>query len=119
MLYSRRGMGRLVLGAVPAIGGFGATAPSSVFGGVQIGAITYSYRGITKIDDIIDALIRSGLNEVELMSTSAEAEAGAPTGRVGGGQGHGQGQGHATSVGNSAGSARSGTPGRKGGGGTG
>src|SRR5215475_13697788 len=86
--------------------GFGATAPSSVFGGVQIGAITYSYRGITKIDDVIDALIRSGLNEVELMATSAESEAGAPSGR-GGGAGRG------------AAAARGGAPGRAGGGGTG
>jgi sugar phosphate isomerase/epimerase len=93
-------MGRLALGALPAIGGLCATAPSSVFGGVQIGAITYSYRGITKIDDLIDALIRSGINEVELMSASAESEAGAPSGR-GGGAGRGA------------------TPGRAGGGGTG
>jgi sugar phosphate isomerase/epimerase len=65
--------------------GIGATAPNSKFDGVQIGAITYSYRGIDKIDDVIAALIKSGVNEVELMSPSAESEAGAPSGRGGGG----------------------------------
>lgn len=126
MVYSRRDIGRLALGAAPAVAAFGATAPSSVFGGVQIGAITYSYRGITKIDDVIDALIRSGVNEVELMSASAESAAGAPGGRRGGvgrgagaAPGRGQDQGQATTVGNGAGAARRGTPGNAGGGATG
>ena len=85
MLYTRREIGKLALGAVPAMAGIGATAPNSKFDGVQIGAITYSYRGIDKIDDVIAALIKSGVNEVELMSPSAESEAGAPSGRGGGG----------------------------------
>jgi sugar phosphate isomerase/epimerase len=88
---------------MPAMAGIGATAPNSKFNGVQTGAITYSYRGINKIDDVIAALIKSGVNEVELMSPSAESEAGAPSGRgeggrapgrgAGGGQGGGQGGG--------------------------
>jgi sugar phosphate isomerase/epimerase len=123
MLYTRRDMGRLTLGAAPVVAGFGATAPNSVFGGVQIGVITYSYRGINKIDDIIDALIRSGVNEVELMSASAEAEAGAPSGRGGGGaagQGRGQGRG-AGAVGGAAegGAAQAPAAGRAQGSGTG
>ena len=93
MLYTRREIGKLALGAVPAMAGIGATAPSSKFNGVQIGAITYSYRGIDKIDDVIAALIESGVNEVELMSSSAESEAGAPSGRGEGGRAPGRGAG--------------------------
>ncbi len=104
MLYTRRDMGRLALGAAPAMAGIGATAPNSVFGGIQIGVITYSYPGINKIDDIIDALIRSGVNEVELMSGPAEAEAGAPSGRGGRGGGGGAGQGRGQGRGAGAGS---------------
>src|SRR5579872_3553420 len=91
MLYTRRDIGKLALAGAPAMAGFGAAAPNSNFNGVQIGAITYSYRGINGIDDVIGALIKSGVNEVELMSTSAEFEAGAPSGRGGGVQSQGTG----------------------------
>ena len=42
--------------------------PNSVFNGVRIGCITYSYRGgIHTAEDTLKALIQDGLSEVELM----------------------------------------------------
>ena len=62
--------------------------------GVQIGAITYSFRSIPNAEDIIKAYVSIGLGEMELMSNHAEALAGAPSGR-GGGPGGGAGRGAA------------------------
>ena len=55
--------------------------PNSVFGGVQIGAITYSYRSLpgTNAEDTLDYLVQSGLSSCELMSGPIEESAGAPT----------------------------------------
>jgi sugar phosphate isomerase/epimerase len=45
-----------------------AARPDSVFNGVRIGCISYSYRGeITSAEDTLKALIEDGLSEVELM----------------------------------------------------
>jgi sugar phosphate isomerase/epimerase len=45
-----------------------AGKPNSVFDGVRIGCITYSYRGgINSAEDTLKALIQDGLSEVELM----------------------------------------------------
>jgi len=45
-----------------------ATRPNSVFSGVRIGCITYSYRGgINSAEDTLKALLQDGLSEVELM----------------------------------------------------
>ncbi len=45
-----------------------AGKPNSVFNGVRIGCITYSYRGgINTAEDTLKALIQDGLSEVELM----------------------------------------------------
>ena len=42
--------------------------PNSVFNGVRIGCITYSYRGeINSAEDTLKALIEDGLSEVEMM----------------------------------------------------
>jgi hypothetical protein len=63
----------------------------SKFGGVQIGAITYSFNRIATPDPeaIIKAYVEIGLGEAELMSNHCEALAGAPAmpafGRGGGG----------------------------------
>jgi sugar phosphate isomerase/epimerase len=58
--------------------------------GVQIGAITYSFRSIPNADEIIKAYQTIGLGEMELMSNHAEALAGAPSGGQGrGGRGRG------------------------------
>jgi sugar phosphate isomerase/epimerase len=46
----------------------GAAKPNSVFNGVRIGCITYSYRGeISSAEDTLKALIEDSLSEVELM----------------------------------------------------
>src|SRR5438067_515178 len=87
MLYTRRDVGKIALAAIPAVRGFAAI--NSKFGGVQIGAITYSFPRM-ELDDIIKAMAQIGLGEAELMSNHAEAAAGAPSqGRGGAGRGQG------------------------------
>ncbi len=97
MLYTRRELGHLTLGTVAAatLGRVDPWAWSGVQGsrsrinGVRIGAITYSFRAIPNVDDIVTAMAAIGLGEVELMSNHAEAAAGAPSGRgAGGGRGN-------------------------------
>jgi len=57
---------------------------NSKFRGVQIGAITYSFRSIPATE-IIPSMVKLGLSETELMSNHCEALAGAPqVTRVGG-----------------------------------
>src|SRR5579864_5390058 len=76
MLYTRRDFGRIAIAAVPL-----ATALANInsrFGGVEIGAITYSFREIHELDPIIKMMTEIGLGEVELMSNHAETAAGAP-----------------------------------------
>lgn len=51
---------------------------NSKYGGVQIGAITYSFRDIREIDAVIEACVEAGLSSVELMGTGIEAYLGAP-----------------------------------------
>ena len=58
-------------GALPGrvLGAEAAGKPNSVFGGVHVGCITYSYRGsgINTAEQTLKALIQCGLSEVELM----------------------------------------------------
>ncbi|HLO81790.1 MAG TPA: TIM barrel protein [Chitinophagaceae bacterium] len=55
--------------------------PKSVFGGVQIGAITYSFRSMPgSIEDLIKYCTTCGISAVELMGDAAEAWAGSPAG---------------------------------------
>ncbi len=53
---------------------------SSKFGGVQIGAITYSYRSMPdqSVKAILDYLVQSGLSSAELMGDAVEKYAGIP-----------------------------------------
>jgi sugar phosphate isomerase/epimerase len=55
--------------------------PDSVFGGVAIGAITYSFRELpgTNAEDTLKYLLQCELSTCELMSGSLEESAGAPT----------------------------------------
>ncbi|MHB8900426.1 MAG: sugar phosphate isomerase/epimerase family protein [Thermoguttaceae bacterium] len=63
---------RLALGA-------GAEKPSSKFGGVQIGVITYSYRSMPgTAEDLLKYILECGISSVELMGDPAEQYAGAP-----------------------------------------
>lgn len=51
--------------------------PNSVFNGVRIGCITYSYRGnVNTAEDTLKALIKDGLSEVELMGGPIQAYTG-------------------------------------------
>src|SRR5262245_11055133 len=93
--YSRRHFGKIALGALPAarsLTGIEALAGvNSKFKGVQIGAITYSFRSMPA-KDVIPAMVKVGLSEAELMSNHCEALAGAPE-PPGGGRGPGRGPG--------------------------
>jgi sugar phosphate isomerase/epimerase len=53
--------------------------PHSVFGGVQIGAITYSWRSMTGgVENIIKYCTETGISSIELMSSDLEDYLGAP-----------------------------------------
>jgi sugar phosphate isomerase/epimerase len=64
--------------------GFAATArkkPNSNFGGVQIGAITYSWRSMpSTAKDIVKYCVEAGISSIELMGNVAEEYAGIPQG---------------------------------------
>ena len=61
--------------------GMGMSRPNSNFNGVQIGAITYSFRGMPgSAEDLLKYLLRCGLSSVELMGDAAEQFAGMPRG---------------------------------------
>jgi sugar phosphate isomerase/epimerase len=73
-------------------GGEKAGKPNSKFNGVQIGAITYSFRGMpSTAEDLLKYLVQCGLSSVELMGEPAEQFAGVPAGGRGGPRG-GRGQ---------------------------
>jgi sugar phosphate isomerase/epimerase len=119
MSYTRREFGKLALAGVPAAAllgrstsAFGALAqakPNSLFGGVQIGTITYSYRSMPdqSAEAILKYVLDSGISGIELMGGPVESFAGAPAaaGR-GGGAGGGRGPGGR----GPAGAAAPGTP---------
>src|SRR6478672_4438040 len=81
MRYTRRELGKMALAAIP-LARLVETelwaAINSKINGVQIGAITYSFRTMPNPEDIIKAMARIGLSEVELMSGDAEKLAGIP-----------------------------------------
>jgi sugar phosphate isomerase/epimerase len=77
MLFTRRDLGRIALSAAAA--GTLAAKPNSVFGGVQIGLITYSFRALPgSPEEILKYCVDCGVSGIELMSNTAEAYAGAP-----------------------------------------
>ncbi|MBS1854032.1 MAG: sugar phosphate isomerase/epimerase [Acidobacteria bacterium] len=80
MKLTRRDWGKIALASLPLSRAFGAKMIDSKFGGVQIGAITYSFNRIASPDPeaIIKAYVEIGLGEAELMSNHCEALAGAP-----------------------------------------
>ena len=95
MLYTRRELGKMALAAIPLARLAEIELWSSInskINGVQIGAITYSFRSIPNPEEIIKAMAQIGLSEAELMSGDAEKLAGLPAmpnfGR-GGGRGRG------------------------------
>ena len=69
--------GRVLGGEAPSGAEAAPGKPNSVFNGVRIGCITYSYRGsINSAEDTLKALIQDGLSEVELMGGPIQAYAG-------------------------------------------
>ncbi|MDP8245157.1 MAG: sugar phosphate isomerase/epimerase [Candidatus Hinthialibacter antarcticus] len=61
-----------------------ASKPNSNFNGVQIGTITYSYRGMPgSAEDILKYIVQCGISSVELMGEPVEQFAGVPSVRGG------------------------------------
>src|SRR3954447_15333177 len=103
MSFTRREFGKLALAGVPSAALlarteslFGAASaqakPNSVFNGVQIGTITYSYRSMPdqSAEATLKYILDSGISAIELMGGPAETFAGAPQPpRRGGGPGGG------------------------------
>jgi sugar phosphate isomerase/epimerase len=98
MDYTRRDFTRLALTAVPAMGFMGEplfgsgllqSKPNSLINGVQIGAITYSYRSMPdqSAEATLQYVIDSDISAIELMDGPAEAFAGRPSAGRGGGPG--------------------------------
>ena len=58
----------------------GAKKPNSKFGGVQVGAITYSYRTMPdqSVEGMLSYILQSGINSVELLGGAVEKYAGIP-----------------------------------------
>jgi len=84
---SRREFGSLVLAGLPL--SLLLDKINSNIHGVQIGAITYSFRALP-VEEVLKAYTTIGLGEMELMSNHCEALAGAPSGRGAGGGRRGQ-----------------------------
>ena len=56
---------------------FAAAKPNSVFNGVRIGCITYSYRGMANTaEETLKALLDDGISEIELMGSVIQLYAG-------------------------------------------
>ena len=95
-MITRRELGRIALGAGAALRLGAEPKPNSNFKGVQIGAITYSFRALPGgAEETLKYCVDCGISAVELMSNVAESYAGAPlpTGRPGGGPPPGPGGG--------------------------
>ena len=108
MSYTRREFGKLALAGLPAaalvgrgesiFGAFAQAKPNSLINGVQIGAITYSFRQMPdqSAEATLKYILDCGISAVELMGGPAETFAGIPRaeGRGGGaGRGGGGGRG--------------------------
>ncbi len=93
MTFTRRDFGKMAAAAFPAASL--PAKPNSKFNGVQIGAITYSFRALpSTAQDLLKYCVELGINSIELMGEAAEAYAGAPSsgrGRGPGGPGGGRG----------------------------
>jgi sugar phosphate isomerase/epimerase len=98
MNYTRREFTKLALTATPALGlmrepAFGSALsqgkPNSLINGVQIGAITYSYRQMPdqSAEATLKYVLESGISAIELMDGPAETFAGRPSSGRGGGRG--------------------------------
>ena len=92
MPFTRRDFGILAAATLPAARLM--AKPNSKFNGVQIGAITYSFRALPgSAKEVLRYCIDCGISAIELMSNVAEGYAGSPAATVRGPVG---GQGQAT-----------------------
>ena len=101
MSHTRREFATLAFAGLPAatlLGGSGSlfsafaqTKPDSLIEGVQIGAITYSFRSMPdqSAAAILKYVVESGISAIELMGGPVESFAGAPASGRGGGGGRG------------------------------
>ncbi len=94
MLLNRRNFGKLALAAASAPTGalLAGNRISSIFSGVQISTITYSYGnlpGANNAPDLLKYIVEDGISAIELMASVAESYAGSPSlfGRGPGGSG--------------------------------
>jgi sugar phosphate isomerase/epimerase len=84
MDYTRRDFGKIALAAATLPMAqwklmAAAAKPNSVFGGVQIGTITYSFRSLSSsAEETLKYCVECGISGIELMSNVAEGYAGAP-----------------------------------------
>src|SRR3569833_3348049 len=83
MNLNRRNFGKFALVVVVALSGaLLAAKPNSVFSGVQLGVITYSFRdrpeAHTSAEKMLEYIVASGSSGIEFMSDAAEAYAGSP-----------------------------------------
>jgi sugar phosphate isomerase/epimerase len=77
MTFTRRDFGKLAAAALPASSLL--AKPNSKFDGVQIGAITYSFRALpSSAEQILNYLTDCGISAIELMANVAESYAGIP-----------------------------------------
>jgi sugar phosphate isomerase/epimerase len=91
MTFTRRDFGKLAAVALPAASLL--AKPNSTFNGVQIGAITYSFRSLpSSAEEVLKYCLDCGISGVELMSNVAESYAGSPA-QAGRGPGGGPGRG--------------------------
>jgi sugar phosphate isomerase/epimerase len=101
MSYSRREFGKLALAGLPAaavlgraeslFGAFAQAKPNSLINGVQIGAITYSFREMPdqSAEATLKYILDAGMSAVEIMGGPVESFAGIPRAEGGGGRGGG------------------------------
>jgi sugar phosphate isomerase/epimerase len=77
MTLTRRDFGKLAAAAIPAASLL--AKPNSRFNGVQIGAITYSFRALPGgAEEVLKYCLECGISGIELMSSVAESYAGSP-----------------------------------------
>ncbi len=98
MSFHRRDFSKLALAAAAApLGELFAAKPNSVFNGVVIGTITYSFRsevpGSSEAEPLLKMVVDSGISHIELMPPAAENFAGSPAANRGGGAGGGGARG--------------------------
>ena len=105
MDYTRREFAKIALTTLPSLSAVNLLAtgkPNSVFRGVRIGVITYSFRALPgSAEEVLNYCVECGFSGIELMSDVAERFAGSPAqagrgaGGAPGGGGGGQGRGRA------------------------